>query len=106
MKNNLHSQRTIATIRHVTISGLVSLGLAAILAVVGPVLLAVFEVPWTSRWLWLAPGWALLKPGFDEPLLIFPATVISGACYLVVIWLLMFLALRRRTKQTNDLAGC
>ena len=80
---------------------MLSLGLGGLLSIFVPAALAGLNVGWSSTWLWLGPGWALLKPGFDDGVLILWATLISTVLYSIFIWAILYLIVKARRRGTH-----
>ena len=78
-----------------------SLAFGGLLSIFVPAALAGLGLRLDSRWFWLAPGWGLLKPGRDDGVLIFWATVISAALYCILIWAVLYLILKARRQRTH-----
>ena len=74
-----------------------SLVAAGWLAIFVPIVLATAALRsgLDSKWLWLAPGWGLLKPGRDDGALIFWSVVITTPIYGLLIFPILYLVVRR-----------
>jgi len=72
-----------------------SVAIAGWLAVFVPITLAAAGLRLDSNWLWLAPGWGLLKPGRDDGALNFWSVVITTPLYSLVIFPLLHLLIKR-----------
>ena len=83
------------------VSIVVSLAVGGFFSILVPAVLASLWLRLDSNWFWLAPGWGLLKPGRDDGVLIFWATIISGLCYATPHLRNLVLRLERAAKQTR-----
>ncbi len=75
--------------------GCLSLALGALLAVFVPFVIIGLGASLNSRWLWLAPGWAIFNPGRDDGIQIIEATILTTLIYSAVCYVAGRILLRK-----------